>query len=259
MTMKQRCSLLILTCLLGGCGGAAQGPQTPGATATNASAPPAATTRHLGEWVMAPPPGQEREVALVRMALATPPDESGFAATHPDAKEQEHFSSVLRLRREDPGSPLLASLQRKLDQLEGVRVNFLPDKYITTTASGIDSTAYRIEEDLGNQLVLLELEGRGASESSRRRMLSFDGPDKMVITVGATRVPMVRVPAGTVPRPNEVPSVAPPRRVPRPRVRLPRRRARSRRRATANTTRVWPTTIAASTRCSPPIANRCPP
>lgn len=143
-------------------------------------------------------------MSLVRRALATPPDSAGFEASGPSARERESFANVLRLRREEPSSPLLEQLQRKLDDLEAVRLTFLPEKFMVTTKGGTDMTAYRVEENLGDRLVLLE-DGTG-SEQARRKILSFDGNDKMVITTGATRVPMVRVAAGVVPRPNEVPS-----------------------------------------------------
>lgn len=153
---------------------------------------------------MAPPPGQERQVALARRALATPPDQAGFDASGPTEKERESFANVLRLRREEPSSPLLVALQRKLDELEAVRVTFLPAKMMITTRNGTDMTGYQVEENLGERLVILE-EGSAPLER-RRKILAFDGNDRMVVTTGATRIPMVRVPAGTVPAPTEVPS-----------------------------------------------------
>lgn len=191
-----------------GCGSApeAQAPKADDGPTTGAPSRSSASssTRHLGEWVMAPPPGQEREVALVRHALATPPAVDAFEAMGPAPDEREFFDGILRTRRERPDAPVLESLQRKLDQLEGVRLTFLPDRFFVTTASGTTAGRYRVEEDLGERLIILE-EGH-APEEKRRKIISFDGDDRIVLTTGGTRVPMVRVPAGTPPAPNEVPS-----------------------------------------------------
>lgn len=205
MRRSGRWALAMAMAMAGGCGGAAPEAQEPMAQPHGEGAPVtghSTSQQHLGEWVMAPPPGQEREVALVRYALATPPAVEAFEATSPLPDEQEFFSNILRTRREDPGSPILVSLQRKLDALEAVRVTFLPEKFIVTTETGTDIIAYRVEEDLGHQLVILE--DGAAPESSRRTILSFDGGDRMVMTTSGMRVPMVRVPDGTLPRPNEV-------------------------------------------------------
>lgn len=160
---------------------------------------------------MAPPPGQERQAALVRHALATPPAVDAFQAMGPTPKEREFFDNLLRTRREDPGSPILESLQRKLDALETARVTFLPEKFFVTTERGTDVVTYRVEEDLGHQLIILE-DGT-KPEARRRTILSFDGGERMVMTTNGMRVPLVRVPEGSLPRPNEVargPGVAPP-------------------------------------------------
>jgi hypothetical protein len=153
---------------------------------------------------MAPPPGQERDVTLARAALASPPDKTSFEALTPSPTERTTFENILRLRKEEPDSPLLEELQRKLDELEAVRVTFMGDKFITVTPKGTDITPYRVEEDLGDRVVLLQ-DGTGPVEE-RRSVASFDGHDRIVLTIGPTRVPMTRVAKGTAPKPNEVPS-----------------------------------------------------
>ena len=159
--------------------------------------------RLLGEWVMAPPPHERRAAELVRHALHTPPDREAFEAMSPTERERRNFDNVLRLRDEEPGSPLLAQLRRKMDGLDAVRVIFTEDEMITTTPNGTDSSGYVIEEDLGDRIVLLE-----NGDPTKRRIIAFDGDDAIVVTVGPTRVPMNRVPAGSAPSPTSAPTSA---------------------------------------------------
>jgi hypothetical protein len=138
-------------------------------------------------------------VALVRHALAVPPERDAFEAMRPSERERRDFDNVVRLQREEPGSSLLAQLRAKIDGLEAVRVIFTEDRMITTTSNGTDATPYVVEDDLGDRVILLE-----GGDPNKRRVIAFDGDDDIVVTVGATRVPMSRVPDGVVPAPTSV-------------------------------------------------------
>lgn len=152
---------------------------------------------------MAPPPGQERQVRLSRYALASPPQDDAFEAMKPTEQERNWYRDVKRLRNEEPGSPLLEALKRKLEELEAVRVTFTEDKLVTTTQSGTQVTAYRIEEDLGSSVVILE-DGSG-SEDKRRAVIAFVDRDNIVINKAGVRIPMNRVAKGAAPPPSEAP------------------------------------------------------
>lgn len=177
------------------------GPGDPMPDPPSVQSQPLAAPRLLGEWVMAPPPHEERSVALARFALRTPPDDAGFAAMEPSEAERTNYANVLRMRNEEPGSPLLAEVRRRLDALEGVRVTFTPEKMITTTPSGTDIVPYVVEENLGDSVVIAE-----HGDPLERRMIAFDGDDRIVITVGATRVPMTRVAPGVAVTPTSAPT-----------------------------------------------------
>jgi hypothetical protein len=177
------------------------GPVSPTPDPPPAETQPLAAQRLLGEWVMAPPTHEERSVALARFALQTPPDDAGFEAMQPSETERTHYANVLRLKNEEPHSPLLAEVRRKLDALDGVRVTFTPDKMITTTPSGTDVVPYVVEEDLGDSVVIAE-----HGDPLMRRLIAFDGDDRIVIAVGATRVPMTRVGAGVPVTPTSAPT-----------------------------------------------------
>ena len=158
-------------------------------------------TRLLGEWVMAPPAHEERSVALARFALETPPNDDGFAGMQPSETERTHYKNLLRLRNEEPGSPLLAEVRRRLDALDAVRLTFTPDKMITTTPDGTQIQTYVVEEDLGDRIVIAE-----NGDPAKRRMIAFDGDDRIVIAVGPTRVPMRRVGEGEAPPATSAPT-----------------------------------------------------
>jgi len=179
-------------------------PETPageGGDAAPAAKPASRKGELLGEWVMAPPPGQARQVQLSRYALASPPKDDAFEAMNPTSQERDWYRDVKRLQNEEPGSPLLEELKRKLEELEAVRLTFTADKLITTTQGGTQVTAYRIEEDLGSSVVILE--DGSAPEAKRRAVIAFVDRDSIVINKGGLRIPMNRV--TKAPPPSEVP------------------------------------------------------
>ncbi len=182
-------------------GSSAGSPQSP--AAAGAVAVP---ERLLGEWVMAPPPHERRSVALARYALSTPPRDEAFEHMDPTPQEREHYLSVVRLRNEEPSSPLLAALRRKLDALEAVRVTFTATEFIATTPTGTTITRFSVEANLGDSIVLRS-EGDG-DPSRRRSRVDFVDEDSIVVTIGATRVPMNRVPPGVAPAPSTAPALA---------------------------------------------------
>jgi hypothetical protein len=203
MTCARRLAIVLVGALCPGCAAAHPvGPASP----TADPPPPAATQllaaqRLLGEWVMAPPPHEERSVALARFALQTPPDDAAFEAMQPSETERTHYTNLLRLQNEEPHSPLLAEVRRRLDGLDGVRVTFTPEKMITTTPSGTEVVPYVVEEDLGDRVVIAE-----HGDPMKQRMIAFDGDDRIVISVGPTRVPMTRVGAGVPVTPTSAPT-----------------------------------------------------
>ncbi len=85
-----------------------------------------------------------------------------------------------------------------------MRVTFTAGKLITTTRAGTSIKRYTVEEDLGERVVILE-EGE-ADVSRRRAIIAFVDHNNIVITKGATRIPLTRVAKGTAPSPNEAPS-----------------------------------------------------
>lgn len=153
---------------------------------------------------MAAPPGERRLVDLTRFALSEPPDDTGFAKMHPTDEERTNYDNVLRLKREEPSSPLLVKLRRKLDQLEETSVTFDEKEFVTSTANGTSVKKYQVEKELDGELVLLE-EGDAPIER-RRSIISFVSDDELVLTTGSTRVPMVRARPGQARRPTEAPS-----------------------------------------------------
>jgi hypothetical protein len=209
MTMT-RCKLIVMGALVlvSACGPVAPAEEPANHTSeapdsADESKPASRKAELIGEWVMAPPPGQARQVQLSRYALASPPNDEAFAAMDPSEQERNWYRDVKRLRNEEPGSPLLEQLKRKLDELEAVRLTFTEDKLITSTQSGTSVTAYRIEEDLGDRVVILE--DGDAPENKRRAIIAFVNRDSIVIDKAGLRIPMNRVPAGSAPPPSEAP------------------------------------------------------
>ncbi len=203
MSRARRLAALLVVGTLGCAPGQLFGPDAPTSDAPPVQVQISGAQRLLGEWAMAPPPHDERNVALARFALQTPPDDAGFEAMRPSETERTHYANLLRLRNEEPDSPLLAEVRRQLDALDGVRVTFTPDKMISTTASGTDIAPYVVEEDLGHSVVIAE-----HGDPLKRRMIAFDGDDRIVIVVGATRIPMTRVRAGVAVTPTSAPTTA---------------------------------------------------
>ncbi|RYZ60685.1 MAG: hypothetical protein EOP08_14520 [Proteobacteria bacterium] len=152
---------------------------------------------------MAPPQSEKRSTQMARFILATPPDEAGFEAMGPTAAERESFTTVLRLRREEPDHPALVKLQRKLDELDAVRITFEAERMIVTTSDGTDVSHYRVEEELGDRLVVIE--EASSLKPEKRVPVAFDGNDALVLTIGASRVPMVRSTGRGTPVPSAVP------------------------------------------------------
>jgi hypothetical protein len=148
-------------------------------------------TRLMGHWAAAPPASERRAFLVTRYALAEPPREAELAQMNPTPEEARNFHNVLRLLREEPGSPLLAQLRERIASLRAISVDFTPTKLIARTASGVSITPYRVEEDLGDTLVLLE-EGERPLER-RRTTITFLDDDSLIMVHGATRVEMERV------------------------------------------------------------------
>lgn len=201
-----RCTaVVVIELALCGCGGS--GPEiragAPSAVSGAQAHPSALAQQLLGRWTMSPP-SERRTAALVRFALADPPDTAGFASMNPTPQEQVKFDDVLRLRRAEPGSPLLVTLQQRLDEVDGTTVTFTDRELISVTAAGTTITKYVIERELDREIVVRE-DGAGPIED-RRSIISFVGDDDIVLTHGSTRVPMQRVPAGSPRRPTEAPS-----------------------------------------------------
>src|SRR4030095_1890518 len=99
-------------------------------------------------------------------ALREPPDHAGFDAMAPTDEERHHFHNILRLRREEPDSPLLAELRGRIAQLDAIRITFTEAKLVTETPNGVNMTGYRIEEDLPDGVVILE-DGNGPVDERR--------------------------------------------------------------------------------------------
>lgn len=203
-----RCTAaVVIELALFGCGGS--GPEiragAPSAVSGAQAHPSALAQQLLGRWTMSPPPSERRTVALVRFALADPPDTAGFASMNPTPQEQVKFDDVLRLRRAEPDSPLLVTLHQRLDEVAGgTTVTFTDRDLISVTAAGTTINKYVIERELDREIVVRE-DGEGPIED-RRSIISFVGDDDIVLTHGSTRVPMQRVPAGSPRRPTEAPS-----------------------------------------------------
>lgn len=139
---------------------------------------------------MAPPMHERRLVTLTRCALAEPPDDATFASTNPTEEESRRYHDVVRLKKVEPDSPVLTALRQKLDQLEAVQVSFGEKDFATTVDGRTSIRGYTIERELGGELFLLE---DGVEPVERRHaIVSFVNDDEIVLTLGATRVPMVR-------------------------------------------------------------------
>lgn len=158
--------------------------------ATDASASRGYRAKVVGDWAASLPPRQARVAALIRHAMADPPDEAAFAGLQPTAQEQEHFRNILRMRREEPGSPLLAELREKLEVLDALRMTITADQVITRTAAGTSIERYQVEAETKSGLVIL-LEGTSPPEE-RRWTLTFSDDDHLVLE-GSRRVPFHRV------------------------------------------------------------------
>jgi hypothetical protein len=191
--------LALCVAVAGACSPAA--PPATGSDGAAAPAPSAFGAKLLGEWQAAPPPAEARLYQLALLALAEPPDHAGFDAMSPSDEERHHFHNILRLRKEEPDSPLLAELRGRIAQLDAIRITFTEAKLVTETPHGVHVAGYRIEEDLPDGVVILE-EGDGPLDE-RRAIITFTSEDALVLTKGPTRVPMRRVPPGTPRRTSE--------------------------------------------------------
>ncbi len=192
--MNRRTMLLapLFSLLLAGCEVSqtpAQGPEN----APSDGAPGQASALHakiLGEWRAMPPPSEGRLLVLSRAALADPPDTAGFEKMKPSAEEREHYVNILRLKKEEPNSSLLATLRRRVADLDSIRMTFSQDKLVTTTATGTQVEGYTAEAELGNQLVVIT-DGDGPA-SGRRAIFEFLDDDHIVLKKGYHEVPFYR-------------------------------------------------------------------
>ncbi|HSN99583.1 MAG TPA: hypothetical protein VLS89_14915 [Candidatus Nanopelagicales bacterium] len=209
-------ALLLLA--LPACGGA----PAPPADADAAQARPTAgertaVSRELharlqGAWAATPPGAAGRVKQLAEFALADPPDEAAFARMRPSPEEEEKFFNIIRLRVEEPDSPLLVELRDKLAQLDALRVTFTEDQLVTQTPDGTSVDAYEVVGDRSHNILLLLIAGE-SPESERRWMVIFDDDDHIVLAKDGSEVPFHRVGAtsrAVAPR-AVAPRAAPPR------------------------------------------------
>jgi hypothetical protein len=138
----------------------------------------------------AAPASEARLFVVARAALSDPPDDGALQSLSPTTEEGEHFRNILRLKKEEPGSPLLVTLRRRVAGLDAIRMTFSQDKLITTTPSGTQIESYTAEGEVGDQLVVMT-GGEGPAES-RRALLRFVDDDHIVLLKGYREIPFYR-------------------------------------------------------------------
>lgn len=178
-----------------------EGPENPPSDGSARAQTGALHAKIVGEWRAMPPPSEGRLLVLSRAALADPPDSAGFEKMKPNAEEREHYTNILRLKREEPNSTLLSTLRKRVGELDSIRMTFSLDKLVTTTATGTQVEGYTAEAELGSQLVVIT-DGEGPA-SSRRAIFDFVDDDHIVLRKGYHEVPFYRT--GSSP---EMPSAA---------------------------------------------------
>ncbi len=171
-----------------------QEPGQPSGQATTGKAG-ALHARLVGEWRAMPPPIEGRLFVLARAALSDPPDDKAFQAMSPTGEERDHYRNILRLKKEEPGSELLVTLRRRVDELDSIRMTFSEDKLITTTPTATRVEEYTAEAEMGDQLVIVTA-GEGPAET-RRAVLRFADADHLELQKGYRKIPFYR--AGTSP------------------------------------------------------------
>lgn len=182
----------ILLLLAAGCDLQSSPPQEPGQPAGEAPAGKqgALHAKIVGEWRAMPPASEGRLFVVARAALSDPPDDGALQSLNPSAEEREHFRNILRLKKEEPGSPLLVTLRRRVAELDSIRMTFSQDKLITTTPNGTQIESYTAEGEVGDQLVVVT-DGEGPA-ASRRALLRFVDDDHIVLLKGYREIPFYR-------------------------------------------------------------------
>lgn len=128
---------------------------------------------------------------LTRYALANPPAVDSFEGMDPNELERQRFSDILRLRDEEPGSPLLRALRKKLEDLDALRVTVTPNSIILPAGNGTAVTGYEVEHALADEVVIVE-QGDGPKEA-RRWVVSIIDDNHIVMRKGRTVMPMTRI------------------------------------------------------------------
>lgn len=72
----------------------------------------------------------------------------------PSPEERENFRSLLRIQVEEPDSPHLADVRKKLAEYEAMLIAITPTHITFGTAAGQTRQAYRVVEATGDTLVL---------------------------------------------------------------------------------------------------------
>lgn len=140
--------LFLVSSMLVACGEPGEGPPpaTPssGGVAYDPGLSNALAAHLVGTWGPTLPRREARAVAIVRWALAEPPNERAFEAMAPSDDERTNFRSLLRLKNEEPGSPLLADVKRKLAEYESMLVAITQSEIAFRTRDSESRDAYRI-------------------------------------------------------------------------------------------------------------------
>jgi len=81
----------------------------------------------VGRWMVTLPPKEVTAIAVARFALADPPNRAAFEAMNPAPEDVRNFENLIRLRTEEPDSPLLARVREKLEALDAMALQITPN------------------------------------------------------------------------------------------------------------------------------------
>ncbi len=96
----------------------------------------------VGRWTVTLPPKEVAAIAVARFAMADPPDRKGFEATNPGPEDVRNFDNLIRLRTEEPSSPLLAQVREKLEALDAMAIEITPTTIVFQSPP--QSNPYRV-------------------------------------------------------------------------------------------------------------------